>query len=143
MFHIILLLLLNNISMYDICTKRIQPACGWCATVGGTLQVVPIPSTHFLGEASHATPQHGWRSACSLRETESNPGPKPTLKSLLHTRTKPPTLTKYTNSSVQPPQSSPPSLYQAHSPPKSPTSVQPPKSHPLHHPAHSLSTLLT
>ena len=47
-----------------------------------------------------------------------------------------PTLSKYTNLSVQPPQSSPP-----HSPPKSPTSVQPP--HPLHQPPHSLPTLLT
>ena len=39
------------------------------------------------------------------------PGPKSTLKTLLHT------LTKYTKSPVQPSQSSPPSLYPAHSPP--------------------------
>ena len=38
---------------------------------------------------------------------ESNPGPKPTLKALSHTRTQPPTLTKYTSSSVQPPQTCP------------------------------------
>ena len=56
--------------------------------------------------------------------TESNPGPKPTLKTLLHTLTQSPTLTKYTNSPVQPSQSSPPSLSPTHSPPNSPTSVQ-------------------
>ena len=56
----------------------------------------------------------------SLRETESNPGPKPTLKTLSHTRTQPPTLTKYTRSSVQPAQTSPPSLSLAYSPPKHP-----------------------
>ena len=49
-------------------------------------------------------------------DIESNPGPKPTLKTLLHT------LTKYINSPVQPSQSFPPSLSPAHSP----TSVQSP-----------------
>ena len=39
------------------------------------------PGPYFWGEASHATPQHGWRSASSIAgDIESNPGPKPTLK---------------------------------------------------------------
>ena len=29
------------------------------------------PATHFWGEASRASPHHGWRSAYSLRETLS------------------------------------------------------------------------
>ena len=60
-------------------------------------------------------------------DIESNPGPKPTLKTLTHTRTQPPTITKYTNSSIQPPQTRPPPLSLVHPPPKTPTSVQPPK----------------
>ena len=44
-----------------------------------------------------------------------------------HTRTQPPTLTKYTNSYIHPPQTSPPPLSLVHPPPKTPTSVQPPK----------------
>ena len=77
----------------------LQPARGWCdtvpqchsatvpqchsATVGGTAggNTVQIVSTYpaspearppsFFGEASRASPQHGWRSAYSLRETLS------------------------------------------------------------------------
>ena len=60
-------------------------------------------------------------------DIESNPGPKPTLKTLTHTRTQPPTITKYTNSPIQPPQTRPPPLSLVHPPPKTPTSVQPPK----------------
>ena len=64
--------------MVYYCTKRIQPARGWCATVGGTVQIVSIyaasaearPSS-FFGEDSRASPQHGWQSAYSLRETLS------------------------------------------------------------------------
>ena len=59
-------------------------------------------------------------------DIKSNPGPKPTLNTLLHTLTQSPTLTKYTNSAVQPSQSSTPSLSPSHSPPNSPTSVQSP-----------------
>ena len=59
-----------------------------------------------------------WLAERQLLAGESNPGPKPTLKTLLHT------LTKYTNSPVQPSQSS--SLSPAHSPPNSPTSIQSP-----------------
>ena len=59
-------------------------------------------------------------------DIESNPGPKPTLKTITHTRTQPPTITKYTNSSIQPPQTRPPPLSLVHPPPKTPTSVQPP-----------------
>ena len=55
---------------------------------------------------------------------KSNPGPKPTLKTLLHTLTQSPTLTKHTNLPVQSSQSSPPLLSPAHSPSNSPTSVQ-------------------
>ena len=43
-------------------------------------------------------------------DIESNPGPKPTLKTPTHTRTQPPTLTKYTNTSIQPPRARPPPL---------------------------------
>ena len=55
-----------------------------------------------------------------MRETLSPSRTKINTKTLLHT------LTKYTNSPVQPSQSSPPSLSPAHSPPNSPTSVQSP-----------------
>ena len=94
----------------------------------GTVQIVSTLSClsggpSFFGRTSHATPQYGWRSASSLQETLS-PGPKPTLKTLLHTLSQSPTLTKYTNSPVQPSQISPTSLSPAHSSPNSPTSVQ-------------------
>ena len=53
----------------------------------GTVQIVSTlsclsggPSPQSFLEASHATPHHGWQSTSSLRETESNSGPKPTLK---------------------------------------------------------------
>ena len=71
-----------------------------------------------------------WLAECQLLagDIESNPGPKPTLKTLLHT------LTKYTNSPVQPSQSSPPSLSPTHSLPNSPTSVQSPlQNAPIYH----------
>ena len=55
-----------------------------------------------------------------MRETLSPSRTKTSTKTLLHT------LTKYTNSPVQPSQSSPPSLSPAHSPPNSTTSVQSP-----------------
>ena len=55
-----------------------------------------------------------------MRETLSPSRTKTNTKTLLHT------LTKYTNSPVQPSQSSPPSFSPAHSPPNSPTSVQSP-----------------
>ena len=82
----------------------------------------------FLGGSQPCVPA-AWLAECLLLagDIESNPGPKPTLKTLSHARTQPPTLTKYNNLSVQPPQSSPPQLYLAYSPPKSPTPVQPPK----------------
>ena len=57
-------------------------------------------------------------------DIESNPGPKPTLKPFYTHSLNLHTLTKYTNSPVQPCQSSPPSLSPVHSPPNSPTSVQ-------------------
>ena len=87
--------------------------------------ILPLrrPRPPIFWEASHG---HGWRSASSLRKTESNPGPKPTLK-LLHTLTQSPTLNKYTNSPVQPSQSS--LLSPSHSLPNSPTSVQSPLPH--------------
>ena len=85
------------------------------------------PGKPFFGEASHATPQHGRQSACSLREAfESNPGPKPTLKTLLRTRTQPPYLPNILIHQSNP--LNPPHPHsQAHSPPKSPTSVQSPQ----------------
>ena len=60
-----------------------RPAClsarGWCATVGGgdcanciyLPRLSGGPATQCIGEASRASPQHGWRSAYSLRETLS------------------------------------------------------------------------
>ena len=56
-------------------------------------------------------------------DIESNPGPKPTLKTLSRTRTQPPTLTKYTSSSAQPPRTCPPPLSLVHPPPQTPTST--------------------
>ena len=76
----------------------------------------------FLG--SQSCDPAAWLAERQLHagDIESHPGPKPTLKTLLHTLTQSPTITKYTNSPVQPSQSSPPSLSPAHSP----TSVQSP-----------------
>ena len=74
-------------------------------------------------------------------DIDFNPGPKPTLKTLPHTRTQPPppTLIKYTGSSVPPPQAFPPPLSLVLSPPKTPTSIQPSRTpHPLRQPPHSL-----
>ena len=72
------------------------PQSGKCANCTHLFCLTGGPATQFFGEVSHATPQHGRQSACSLRETLS-----PTLKTILHTRTQPATLTKYTKSSVQ------------------------------------------
>ena len=83
------------------CTKRIQPARGWCATVpqsgglfGGTLcklypPTPPLrrPGLQFFGEASRAFPQHGWRSAYSLRETLSPTQDQGQHSRPLHTHT--------------------------------------------------------
>ena len=123
-------------------TKRIQPARGWCATVpqsgglsGGTLcklypHTPPLrrPGRPVFWGSQPCVPA-AWLAERLLLagDIESNPGPKPTLKTLTHTRTQPPTLTKYTNSSIQPPQTRPPQLSLVHPPPKTPTSVQPPK----------------
>ena len=85
------------------------------------------PAAQFFGEASRASPQHGWRSAYSLREKLSPTQDQNQHKRPLHTRTQPPTLTKYTNSSIQHPQTRPPPLSLVHPPPKTPTSVQHPK----------------
>ena len=88
------------------------------------------PATQFFEDASHVA-----------GDIESNPGPKPTLKTLTHTQ--PPTITKYTNSSIQPPQTRPPTLSLVNPPPKTPTSVhrqRPPLTLPLHQPPHSLPT---
>ena len=131
-------------------TKRIQPARGWCATVGGGGDCancihLPRPSggpaTQCFWGSQPCVPT-AWLAECLLLagDIESNPGPKPTLKTLSHTRTQPPTLTKNTSSSVQPPRTRPLSL--VHPPPKTPTSIQTPKiptSSPLA--PHSLTTL--
>ena len=47
-------------------------------------------------------------------DIESNPGPRPTLKTPTHTHTQPHTLTKFTDSLIQPSRPCPPPL---HSPP--------------------------
>ena len=128
--------------MYCVCTKWIQPARGWCATVpqsgglfGGTLCKLypPTPPLWRPGRpvfwGSQPCVPATWLAERLLLagDIESNPGPKPTLKTLTHTHTQPPTITKYTNSSIQPPQTRPPPLSLVHPPPKTPTSVQPPK----------------
>ena len=105
-------------------TKRIQPARGWCATVKRECAncihlILPLRRLRppvFLG--SQSCNPTSWLAERQLLagDIESNPGPKPTLKTLLHTLTQSPTLTKshtitkYTNSPVQPSQSSPHSL---------------------------------
>ena len=110
-------------------TKRIQPARGWCATVKKVCAncihlILPLrgPGPPVFRGSQSCDPA-AWQAERQLLagNIESNPGPKPTL---LHTLTQSPTLTKYTNSPVQPFQSSPPSLSPFHSPPNSPTSVQ-------------------
>ena len=80
--------------MHYLRTKLIQPARGWCATVGREESCIHLsrlpggpatqearpprrpghpggPATQFFLEACHAIPQHGWQCACSLRETLS------------------------------------------------------------------------
>ena len=108
------------------CTKRIQPARGWCANCIHLPRLSGGPATQFFGEASRVPPA-AWLAERLLiaGDIESNPGPKPTLKTLSHTQ--PPTLTKYTSSSVQPPRTCPSPLSLVHAPPKTPTSIQPPK----------------
>ena len=105
-------------------------ACAWlvCHSQEGLCKLYPpYPASletrtpSFLGGSQSCDPA-SWLAERQLLagDIESNPGPKPTLKTLLHT------LTKYTNSPVQPSQSYPPSLSPAHLPPNSPTSVQSP-----------------
>ena len=112
-------------------TKQIQPVRCWCATVKRDCAncihlILPLRrpgSPGFFG--SQSCDPAAWLAERQLLagHIESNPGPKPTLKTLLHTLTLSPTLTKYTNSPIQPSQSS---LSPAHAPPNSPTSVPPP-----------------
>ena len=106
----------------------LDTACAWlvfhiqeglCKLYPPILPLRSPGSTVFWGS-------HSYEVAWLAGDIASNPGPKPTLKTLLYTLTQSPTLTKYTNSPVQPSQSSPPSLSPAHSQPKSPTSVQSP-----------------
>ena len=103
---------------------RIQPARGWCATVKRDCAncihlILPLrrPGPPFFLGSQSCDPA-AWLAERPLLAGESNPGPKPTVKTLLHT------LTKYTYSPVQPSQSS--SLSPAHSPPNLPTYVPSP-----------------
>ena len=100
-------------------------ACAWlvCHSQEGLCKLYPPnPASQearapgFLGKP--VMRPRSMAGGAHLLAGESNPGPKPTLKTLLHT------LTKYTNSLVQ--YSQPSSLSPAHSPPNSPTSVQSP-----------------
>ena len=136
--------------MCGICTKRIQPARGWCATVGGnTVQMYPLTPPlrrpgHPVFWGNRPCVPAAWLAERLLLagNIESNPGPKPTLKTLTsytHTDSTP-TLTKYTSSSIQPPRTRPPPLSLVHPPPKTSTSVQPqrpPLALPLQQPPHS------
>ena len=79
-------------------TKRIQPARGWCATVKRDCAncihlILPLRRCGppvFLG--SQSCDPAAWLASRQLLagDIESNPGPKPTLKTLLHTLTQPP-----------------------------------------------------
>ena len=132
--------------MMMIRTKRIQPARGWCATVpqsgglfGGTLCKLypPTPPLRRPGLpvfwGSQPCVPAAWLAERLLLagDIESNPGPRPTLKTPTHTHTQPPTLTKFTDSLIQPPRPCPPPLSIVH--PKHPLT-------PLHQPPHSLPT---
>ena len=70
-----------------VSTKRIQHARGWCATVGGTVQIVST----YPASPEARPPIFGGKPAVRPRsmagDIESNPGPKPTLKTLSHTHT--------------------------------------------------------
>ena len=98
----------------------------------GTEQIVSTlsclsggPGPQFFG--SQSCDPAAWL-ALLAGDIEPNPGPKPTLKTLLHKLTQSPTLAKYINSPVQ---SSPPSLSPAHSPPNSLTSVYHSRTEPI------------
>ena len=106
-----------------------QPARGWCATVkrdcANCIHLIlslrrPGPPGFWGG--SQSCDRAAWLAERQLLagDIRPNPGPKPTVKTLLHT------LTKYTNSPVHPSQSSSPSLSTAHSLPNLPTSVHSP-----------------
>ena len=97
------------------CTKRIQPARGWCATVKRDCAncvhlILPLrkPRPPFLGGKPVMQPCSMAGGACG-RYFESNPGPKPTLKTLLHTLTQSPTLI-YQSNPLNPPQPTHPHL---------------------------------
>ena len=82
LFYLIYLLLLIQLSMIIYCTKRIQPARGWCATVPPTVQIV---STYPA--SPKAQPPSFWGSQPCVPvawlaerlllagDIESNPGP--------------------------------------------------------------------
>ena len=103
-------------------------ACAWlvCHSQEGLYKLYPTipplrrPGPQFFGGSQLCDPAAWLGERQLLRETLSPSKTKPTLKTLLHT------LTKYTNSTVQPSHSSPPSLSPTHSPPNSHTSVQSP-----------------
>ena len=110
-------------------TKRIQPARCWCATVGGIVKIVSGgPATQLFGGSQPCIPA-AWLAERLLLagDIESNPGPKPTLKTLSHTRSQPPhsprTLAHQSNplGPAHPTLPSPPTSIQL-PPPKTPTS---------------------
>ena len=119
-------------------TKQIQPARDWCATVGGDCancihlsRLSGGPATQFFWGSQPCVPA-AWLAERLLfaGDIKSNPGPKPTLKTLSHTRTQPPppphspsTLAHQSNP-LKPAQ---PPLSLVYPPPKTPTSIQPPK----------------
>ena len=94
---------------------------------GNCIHLSGGPATQFFLGSQPCVPA-AWLAERLLLagDIESNPGTKTNTKDpFTHTHSTPP-LTKYTSSSVQPTQTSPPPLYLAHSPPKTPTSVQDP-----------------
>ena len=84
----------------QVSTKRIQTARGWCATVGGGMCKLYPPTPplrrpgHPIFWGSQPCVPAAWLAEHQLLtgDIESNPGPKPTLKTLSHTRTQPPDL---------------------------------------------------
>ena len=99
-------------------------ACSWLMChVGGTVQIVSTYPASPGGDQPCVPAAWLAERLLLAGNIESNQGPKPTLKTLSHTRTQPP----HTPSTLAH-QSNPlkPSHSQVHSPPKTPTSIQDP-----------------
>ena len=71
----------KDASVDSLLIHQKDTACTWlvrhsrgrgdCANCIHLSRLSGSPATHVLGESCHASPQHGWRSAYSLRKTLS------------------------------------------------------------------------